>query len=303
MSQEIKMIKKKEFSVVVDGKNLDLCVMTPTSADRKEGQKIYNGAFTEALKSGAVVRAKLDDILVEQGLWDDNKQIEFDTIQKQLTDYEAKLEKGGIPLSAAKDIAIEMRKLRAQFREIIADKTSLDNHSAEGQADSERFNYLVYACTYHKDGKTRYFTSYRNYMDLGDDPVSVSAAHNLANLLYNLEDNYEKKLPENKFLHDYKFVDDNLRFINKEGKLVDFEGRLVNEFGRYIDEEGNYIDKYGNRIDEEGNLETEFTPFTDEEGNPVTLEDTTESTDDNEIEEQPAKKVRKSSAKKKTQEA
>ena len=58
-------MKNKNFTVQVDGKEVELSVRTPTANDRKEAQKVYNTAFTEALKSGAVVRAKLDDILVE----------------------------------------------------------------------------------------------------------------------------------------------------------------------------------------------------------------------------------------------
>lgn len=287
---------KKDFTVTVDGKEVKLCVVSPTANDRKESQKIYNTAFTDALKSGAVVRAKLDDILVEQGLWNDQKQMQFDTIQKQLTDCEAKLERGGIPLSAAKQVALDMRKLRAEFREIISDKTSLDTHSAEGQADSERFNYFVYACTFREDGKTRYYKSYKDYMEAGDDAVSVAAASELANLLYGLEENYEANLPENKFLQDYKFVDKNLRFINKDGQFTDADGRLVNEYGRYIDEEGNYVDKYGNPLDDDGNLKVDFTPFTDDEGNPVVLE-----TEQQEAEEKP-KKTSKKTSKKQTEE-
>lgn len=296
---------KKDFTAIVDGKKLELCVQTPTTQDKKEAQKIYNGAFTEALKSGAVVRAKLEDILVEQGLWNEDKQIRFDTIQKELTDCENKLEKGGIPLSQAKEIAFQMKRLRAEFRDIISDKTSLDNHSAEGLADTERFNYLVFACTYYADGKRRYFNNYKEYMALGDDPVSVAAASNLANLIYNLEDNYEKKLPENKFLMDYKFVDEKLRLINKDGHYIDYEGRLINENGRFVDEEGNFVDKYGNRIDTEGNLEIEFTPFTDDEGNPVILDSDKKDVDtEAEADEEPEtpKKAKKSSAKKKTEE-
>lgn len=264
---------RKDFTVKIEDKEVEVCVLSPNAKDKKEASKIYNTAFTEALKSGAVVRAKLDDILVEQGLWNEAKQIKFDTIQRELSECETKLEKGGIPLATAKEIALKMKRLRAEFREVISDKTSLDTHSAEGQADSERFNYLVYACTYHSDGKRRYYNSYQEYMDKGDDPVSVAAATHLANMLYNLEADYEKKLPENKFLRDYKFVNDDLRLINKKGQLVDIEGRLINEEGHFIDEEGNLIDKYGNRVDEEGNLEVDFVPFTDDEGNPVLLEE------------------------------
>ena len=282
-------MNKKEFTVELENnEEVQLYVATPTSADRKESQKVYNTAFSDAIKSGAVVRAKLDDILVEQGLWNDAKQAEFDTIQRKISDCETKLEKGGIPLSEAKNVALEMRKLRAEFRDIISDKTALDSNSAEGLADNERFTYYVYACTFRQDTKSRYYKSYKDYLDRGDDAVSVAAAGHLANLLYGLDADYEAKLPENKFLKDYKFVDDKLRFINKDGHLTDYEGRLVDEKGRYVDENGNFVDKYGNPLDEEGNLKLEFTPFTDDDGNPVVLES----------EEKPKKATKKTSAKK-----
>lgn len=287
---------KKDFAVNVDGKDIQLSIMTPNAQDRKEAQKVYNTAFSDALKSGAIVRAKLDDILVEQGLWNESKQIEFETIQKKIGDCEQKLERGGIPLSAARQIALEMRSLRAQFREIISDKTSLDTHSAEGQADTERFNYLVYACTYHKDTKNRYFKSYKEYQEAGDDIVSVEAAGALANLMYGLEADYEGSLPENKFLKEYKFVDENLRFINKEGKFTDVDGRLVDENGRYIDKDGNFVDKYGNSVDAAGNFNVEFKPFTDDDGNPVEV--ATSETKSNEPDTKPSKPARKKSSKK-----
>ena len=37
-------------------------------------------------------------------------------------------------------------KTQRDMRDLISVRTSLDNHSAEGQADNARFNYLVSAC-------------------------------------------------------------------------------------------------------------------------------------------------------------
>ena len=142
-----------------------------------------------------------------------------------------------------------MRKDRAQMRELISVKTNLDTHTAEGQADNAKFNYLVYACTLNKETQTKYFNSYEDYMERSSEEAAVLAAQNLANMIYGLEANYEHKLPENEFLINYKFVNKDLRFINKEGKLVDEEGRLVNESGRFINEAGEYVDKYGNPVD------------------------------------------------------
>jgi len=265
-------MKTKNFKVTIDEKEVEIYVVTPSSTDQKEGNKVFQKTFNEALKNGSVVRARLDDLLIEQGLWDEKKQIEFNTLQRQILDAERALDKGGIPLVKAREIAIQMKRDRAELRELISVKTSLDTHSAEGQAESERFNYYVYACTYYSENRKRVFETYEDYLNNNTEGPAIRAAQNLANLLYGLEEDFESKLPENEFLLKYKFVDKDLRFINKEGKLVDFEGRLINENGRFIDEEGNYVDKYGNRIDEDGNYEVDFQPFTDENGKPVLLE-------------------------------
>ena len=265
-------MKAREFTVTIDDKEVTIVVNSPTVKDNAEAGKVYNGAFTEALKSKAVVRARLDDLLVDQGLWDDRKQMKFEELQKRILENEKKLDEGGISLSSARAIALEMKELRAELRELISVKTTLDQHTAEGQADNARFNYLVSACTYYKEGNKKFYNSYEEYLNRSSDPVAIKAAQNLANMLYGLDNDYEAKLPENQFLKNYKFIDDQLRLIDKQGRLIDSAGRLVNEQGRWINENGEFVDKYNNVLDESGNYKVEFKPFLDDEGNPVVLE-------------------------------
>ena len=59
----------KGFTCEVEGEDKEFIVRNPSLDDQREGQKIYNQAFTDAIKSKAVVRARLDDLLTEQGLW------------------------------------------------------------------------------------------------------------------------------------------------------------------------------------------------------------------------------------------
>ena len=258
------------FTLFVDGKDEQFLIKSPSLADQRESQKIYNQAFSDAVKSGCIVRARLDDLLKEQGLWDDNKQIKFNTIQQELLDYEKTLARGGINLKTAKEIAIKMKTLREDLRELISVRTNLDNHTAEGQADNARFNYLISSClVYYHNKDKKYFKDYAEYLSRASEPVAIKAAQVLANMLYGLDNDYEKKLPENKFLTNYKFVDDKLRLVNDKGQLVDGEGRLIDQNGRFINEEGKYVDKNGNPVDENGDYLLEFKPFTDDNGNPI----------------------------------
>ena len=192
-------MKTEDFKVEVNGEEKTFMVRSPSLTDQREAQKVYNQAFTDAIKSKSVVRAKMDDLLQEQGLWNAEKQAEYTRLQNELLEGERKLAKGGFALSEAKKLAMKMRIIRNQIRELISVRTSLDNHSAEGQADNARFNYLVSVCVVYKDNDKNYFASLEDYMSRIDDPVALAGAQKLANMIYGLDNNFEKNLPENKF--------------------------------------------------------------------------------------------------------
>jgi hypothetical protein len=266
-------MKTKTFKATVDGKEREFLVKSPSLNDQREAQKVYNQAFTDAIKSKSVVRAKLDDLLEDQGLWNDEKQAKFTTLQRELLDGEKRLAKGGFSLNEAKDLAIKMKGVRDEIRDLISVRTSLDNHSAEGQADNARFNYLVSVCVVYNDNKEPYFRNMEDYLNRATEQVALLGAQNLANMIYGLDNDYETNLPENKFLKKFRFVDDKLRLIDKKGRLVDADGRLIDESGRFIDEEGNFVDKYGNKVTQDGDYIVEPQPFLDDNGNPIVLEE------------------------------
>lgn len=260
---------KKQFKVTLDSKEIELCVVRPNVKQRQEGQKIYNKAFRDAVESGAILRGKVNNVMREQNLWDDNKEAEYRKLLEKINGAERKIKSGGIKLNQAKDLALEMRKDRAELRALTSERSSLDNNTAEGQADNAQFNYWVSSCTvYSETGKT-YFSNYEDYLNRDDDPATGQAAGSLAMLLYNLDPDYEKKLPENQFLAKYNFVDEELHLVDKTGRRVDSEGRLVNKDGRYINEAGELIDIHGNRVNQEGDYVVDFSPFLDDEGKPI----------------------------------
>jgi hypothetical protein len=268
------------FKTTVDDKEVVFEIRPITLADQREAQKVYNQAFSDAVKSGSIVRARLDDLLKEQGLWDDNKQREFVTIQTKLANNEQSLAKGGISIKQARSVAIDMKRLREQMRDLIAVKTELDTHTAEGQADNARFNYLVSVCVVYKENKQQYFKSYEDYLNRAVTPVAILGAQKLASIMYGLDSDFEKKLPENKFLITYKLVNEDLEYVDSKGRPVDEEGRLIDENGRFINEEGKFVDKDGNLVDDKGDYVIEFKPFLDDEGKPIEInnEKSTEET-------------------------
>jgi len=266
-------MKTKTFKIETDGVEKEYLVRSPTLENQREAQKVYNQAFTDAIKSKSVVRAKLDDLLEDQGLWNDEKQAKFTELQRELLEGEKKLAKGGFSLNEAKDLAIKMKSIRDEIRNLISVRTSLDNHSAEGQADNSRFNYLVSVCLVYNDTKQPVYKNMEEYLNSSTEKAAIMGAQNLANMLYGLDNDYESNLPENKFLKKFKFIDEKLRLVDKKGRLIDREGKLIDESGRFIDDEGNFIDKFGNKVDKDGEYLVDSQPFLDDNGNPIVLDE------------------------------
>ena len=241
-----------------DGNNVTIDVLRPTAAHLRTAQMEYNRAFRDALESGALLRQKLDQYMTSQGLWND---------------LERRLKGGGIKLKTAKRLAIRMREKRDEFRDLISERTAMDGNTAEGQADNARFNSLLIQCLVEEETDDPLFSSLESYDKKAAEPYVITGAGQLAQMMYNLDPEYDNNLPENKFLRDYKFADEKNRLINDGGNLVDEDGRLIDDEGRFVNEKGEYVDIEGNLIDKEGEYLVEQKPFLDDDGNPIVTEE------------------------------
>lgn len=266
---------KKTFSATVDGKEMKFAVVRPSARHQQHGQLVYTRTFRQAVKPddgkpGAIVRGALESVMREQNLWDDSKETRLRALQKKLLEGEKALAKGGIKLGKAREICLDMRRSRWEINQMLADRNALDLNTAEAQAENARFNYFVSACTLYDDTGKPYWENEEAYLSAPADEVSSKAASAMGSLLYNLEDDWESRLPENKFLRTYKFVNDAGHLVNKEGHLIDSQGRRVNEAGRLINDKDELIDAEGNRLTEEGDYLVEFANFlSDEDETPV----------------------------------
>ena len=146
-----------------------------------------------------------------------------------------------------------MRRLRSELRELISERLGLEENTAEALADNARFDYFVANCTFYKDSGKRVYNSVEDYNKRSSDSVAFTAASMLGNILYNLDSDFEKNLPENKWLNMFNLTDDEGSLVNSEGKTVDSEGRLINEQGHFLDEDGNRVDANGIPLDKDGN--------------------------------------------------
>jgi len=262
--------KKDVFTIELEeGKSAEFSLKRPNAQVTRKAQLEYNKAFAEAVKTGALLKAKLDSVLIEQGVWTEDRQKRYDELVENINNGEKSLAKGGIRLASAKEIAIEMRGWRFELRQLISDRTELESNTAEGQAENARFNYLVASTLVYNDTGKPFFKDVDDYLNQSNDTVAITAAQKFANMMYGLDEDYEAKLPENEFLKEFKFVDKSLRLVNSEGALVDMEGNRIDEFGRFVDDDGNPTDKTGDRVDDEGNYSVDRSPFLDDSGKPI----------------------------------
>jgi hypothetical protein len=250
-------------------KEVELKVKRPTVPQQKEAEKIYRKAFKAALDNGDYLRVTLDDRLRKAGLWNDDKQAEYNLLVAQVIDTERKLAQSHMKLSEARKLVDENLERRGKLQDLIAGRIHLDSVTAEAQGENEKFNYLVSACTVYSNNDKPYFKSYEDYLANATGEAAVLAATELAKMLHNYDENADKNLPEYKFLKKWGFVDEKLRYI-KDGKLVDKDGRPVDEEGNYINEKGERVDRDGNPLDSDGNWKVEEEVFYDDDGNPIT---------------------------------
>lgn len=241
-----------------------LIVRKPNSKDKRDANVVYARAFNQAVQNGAMLNDRLSDYLIEQGLWSEKQEEELKKIMKELAEKQKKLEAGGIKLSEARDLAIDIRKLRFQWTKLLSKTAHLKENTAEGQAENERFHYLCSVCLVDEEGNP-IFENVDEYLEHGDEPHILRAAQELLQLEADLDPDWEENLPENQFLKKYKFVNDDLSLVNADGHLVDAKGRLINEDGFLVNEQGQMIDDEGNVIEK---MEEEAV-FYDDEGNPV----------------------------------
>lgn len=253
-------------------------VEKPTLDVLNEATKLRSKTFNEALQAGDMLREQMEDQLKKRNLWNDELEIEYQTLRKEVIRLTNVLRKGGIKLNEAKNIALEVSKKRNRMVAMLSSRSSLDANTCEGKADAARFNYLFANCLVYNETGEKYFKDgLLDYLLNMDDPVATVGATEFYYLISDSEDPTDD-LVENKFLKQYKFVDDDYRLIDKEGRLIDETGRHIDEDGFYVewlsDGTSRRVDLDGVPIREDGSADLDFQPFLDDDGNPVTLEDT-----------------------------
>ena len=238
---------KKEKKFEFEGK--DYFIKPMGAKQLAEGRKVYTKTFKKAIENGAILKKSLDDHMRKQGLWDDEKQEEYTGVIKKSADLEYQIKSGKFKkASELKEKALELRKLRDETSFLMSARNSMDSVTAEGQADNQQFSYFVSACVYDYLTQKPVFSSLEDYEEQAESSIALECAGEFASYFYDLEDDFESSLLENKVLKKLNLLDDKGFLVNRDGHRVDDEGNLINEEGARVDQEGNRIDINNNPI-------------------------------------------------------
>jgi hypothetical protein len=273
-------MKATTFSLTVDDKQVEFEIKQPSIKDTQEADKFYRKMVNHLVNpvkpedGRCLLRLELQDFAKTRGLWNDDKTAELESLEREIARIESICATGIDPdnkervkLSHAKELAKncreELRPKLSRLRKVLYD---LDELTAEGQAEAEKYKYLLAASVFYKEGGKKVFASYEDLLNRQNDMLTILIISEYTRVYYNWEGDFASKLPENKFLKNWGFIDESMRYIDAEGNYIDSKGRKVDKEGYLINDENKRIDEFGNLIDDEGNLIVDKVVFLDEDG-------------------------------------
>jgi hypothetical protein len=262
-----------EFKRTIDGQEYNFSLNMPKQADHRKASIVRHKAFVEYLVEGLPLQAKAKELFKKNGAWTQADEDKEKTLGAKISQCIKQLDEGGIKLSEAKKLAFQIHELRQDGRELLSERAQLLNETVEGQADNDEFYCLVSRCLvyYIVEGETpkRFFESYDALINSEENVVVRIASNILSNMIYSVGSDSIKELPENRFLLEYGFINEDMKFVNDAGDLVDVDDRLVDKDGRWINSDGEFVDKDGVRVTEDGEYVVDKKPFLTESGEEI----------------------------------
>ena len=270
-------MKEKQRQVEVkleDGTVKKVLVKKPSNKLLSDAQLLGAKVWTNCTRDGIMTKKELEVFMRNRNIWDSEK----DQQQQALVDSISNLERelalgtdGKLTKKRGKEIAISMRRLRLMLRNLISERLSLEQNTAEALSENAKFDFLVANCVYLEDGNTKVYNSLEDYSAKADDEVAYASANALAQMMYSIDKEFEEKLPENKFLKKFNFVNSDLSLVDAENNLVDIDGKRIDNEGYYLNESGDRVDLEGHVLDADGALALQ-AEYVDDESEEVSTE-------------------------------
>jgi len=259
----------------VDNKDIELFINIPTNRIIQDAQMQYNAKLAQLIRDSAngetqfLTRGQLQDYLRKLGIWTEKDQTRFIQLQLEIRDLELKLSLGGIKLSEAKNIAIDISRKRTQLLDLYNKRSKFDSVTIESIAENHKFKFTLIRCSVDSSGQP-YFKNMEDYENRQGEFAAIDLAQQLASMAFGYNKDFATSLPEYQWLKKHNFMNNDGELIDQDGHCIDLLGKRVDKNGRWINEDGQLVDIDDNVINEEGDFIVEDPkPFLDENGNPI----------------------------------
>lgn len=262
-----------------NGNDIEIMVTPPGTKIIQDAQMQYSLKMSELMRRSIdstdklLSRHQLDKYLLDLGIWSKEDNMFFATIQIKIREMEKQLLQGGIKISEARKIALDMRNNRNALLVLYNKRAHFDEITMESIAEQHRFRFLVTKCVMDAKTKEPLFKNIEDYINRQDEQMVIDGAKELASMLFGYNKDFTRSLPENRWLSKFGLGDNDGNLIDKNGNLIDENGKRIDQDNRFIDDDGNFIDINGNPVDEKGELIIkESKPFLDDEtGKPIEI--------------------------------
>ena len=254
-------MNRMEFTIQEEnGKEIKLAIRRPQYDDIDEADKVYASKVARSVREKGnkklLLRSEIDSFLRETGVWTEVDEKAVSSVQKEIDECLGKLKKGGIKLSEGRQLCLDINDKRKEVMRIMSKRQIFDDTTIESMAEAERTDYLVYTCTVYADSGQNYWESFDDMKNDKLSQVYRTASIKAMQLVYNVNPDFEKKLPENRWMLKYNFVDEDLNYINRKTK-------------EKVDRSGNPVQPLEDAVQEQlASLQGEIkedTPFIDDE--------------------------------------
>lgn len=238
---EKEVVKVLEVNIGGELKKIEVHKPTPKidAQANMESSKVFTKlikAKTEDGSAAFILRSQLNDFLAKAGVYTEQDIEDLTVFSERIKELEDILSKGGKKKSEGKKFAIELKRLRLALYSLLIKQAEYDRNTVEHYAENARMDYLITKCIQFEGGGQ----IFKNVEDYESDETMQKALaepiKELASMVSSYDPDFEKNLPENRFLIKYGFCNQDLRLVNSDGKFVDENGNLVDQDGNIIDE-------------------------------------------------------------------
>lgn len=254
-------VNRKTFTIIQDsGKEVTLAVKVPEYNDVDDANKVYSTKIATLIRQGSkgklLVRQELEKFLKDNKVWTDEDEVKVKSLNKEIETLLSSLRKGGLKLSEGRKLAVSVTEKRKELISAMNKRRVFDEVTIESIAENERNDYFVYVCTVYSDSGDKYWESFEDMKNDKLNNVYSKAVSACTEVIYGVDDQFETRLPENRWLKKYGYVDGDLRYVDRKT-------------GEHVDKEGNPIsqlqDQFKKDIDNLQGEIVEEVPFIDDE--------------------------------------